>query len=775
VGIGFLAAGWLAWQAVQGTLEPVKSKDTTISGIRGFPASVTLPAAQTRKVVESPSLKADFAFNAIAPHWKEKGVGEANRLIEVRVSNDGENWTEWMDIEAVGPTRDDDPHPDRTFAETPILVDGRFFQTRVTLARDTASAASPEVSDLKINYIDSRQSQIQKLAAAISNALGGKAYAAAQGPRIVSRAEWGSPDPYGKKYRGTDKYWQPSYKATGQIFLHHTVTPNRQSDPAAAVRAIWDYHANTRDWGDIGYNYLIDGNGTVYEGRAGGDGVRGGHTLGYNRGSLGVAVLGCFQSTSSTCRQLNGGAVSPPSDKVIDSLIRFLSWKTTNFEINAYAKHDFCDTGGDNCLRLWTIAAHRDAAGTSCNGDLFYEKMGLIRQRTDARNDSGWPYSAKQLDYAAADLRGSRTDEVTLRFKNTGTLTWSNSTRPLWLTTSNPDGRWSSFRGDDWISDNVAAVLNEAAVPPGGTGSFTFSLKRPPGAYGWYFEHFRLVGAGDSRLASFYALPVNVLCSIGQLTNPRANGILIRSPVNGGIYLLEEGERRHVPSALAAATNHLDLDRAIGVTAGEIDSIPAGPAIKPGEGALLKKPDSAGIYVLDDTGTGYVRRWVSSRAAMETFGLKYDQVHTVSSATLDSYAAGAPLTPASPAPDGRLIKGPTAAVYLVESGQRRWISSLSVLRSYGYSSREIGLVDQSKVDQLPSGSPFNRFRPGTLVKADNSPKLYATDFVDGTWYKRWISSPEVLTASGFWRESLYEVPSAGLSGYADSTAITCHQ
>ena len=77
------------------------------------------------------------------------------------------------------------------------------------------------------------------------------------------------------------------------MIIHHTDSPNEQ-DPLTAIRAIYYYHAVTQEWGDIGYNFLIDRNGTIYEGRYGGANVVGGHALQYNYGSVGIGLIGDF-------------------------------------------------------------------------------------------------------------------------------------------------------------------------------------------------------------------------------------------------------------------------------------------------------------------------------------------------------------------------------------------------------------------------------------------------------------------------------------------------
>ncbi|GAA3060420.1 hypothetical protein GCM10020000_49330 [Streptomyces olivoverticillatus] len=81
-------------------------------------------------------------------------------------------------------------------------------------------------------------------------------------------------------------------------FVHHTASGNGYScaQSASVIRGIYRYHVVSSGWRDIGYNFLIDKCGTVYEGRAGGVAkpVRGAHTLGFNTNSMGIAVLGSF-------------------------------------------------------------------------------------------------------------------------------------------------------------------------------------------------------------------------------------------------------------------------------------------------------------------------------------------------------------------------------------------------------------------------------------------------------------------------------------------------
>jgi hypothetical protein len=91
----------------------------------------------------------------------------------------------------------------------------------------------------------------------------------------------------------------------------------------AAVRATYYYHAITQNWGDIGYNALVDAMGNIYEGRYGTHGssptrtnptadqimtldVEAGHTSGYNNGNFGVSAMGDFTSFNPPVEQIAG-------------------------------------------------------------------------------------------------------------------------------------------------------------------------------------------------------------------------------------------------------------------------------------------------------------------------------------------------------------------------------------------------------------------------------------------------------------------------------------
>lgn len=118
--------------------------------------------------------------------------------------------------------------------------------------------------------------------------------------------------------------WQP----VERIVVHYTATPNNDSYSAIArLQNIYRFHAVTNNWGDIGYNYLIDQQGRIYEGRFGGNGVRGAHAYNskqknnYNYGSVGISLIGTYDTSD----------ISPP---MYDSLARLIGWLSAVNSLN---------------------------------------------------------------------------------------------------------------------------------------------------------------------------------------------------------------------------------------------------------------------------------------------------------------------------------------------------------------------------------------------------------------------------------------------------------
>jgi hypothetical protein len=490
----------------------IKSANLLIKDYKGAKVFALRQGQQHTKYV-SQTYRTNFQFDAIVPHWQESNADDQNRTVSIRVSEDSRHWSSWTPIEVMAPQQDapyDTRYGGQIFPEAPIITIGSYFQYKVDLTR--TNSQSPTIRNLTVSYIDSRTPPIQKMLSGIASWFRPtKVAAESSTPNVISRAQWGSPNPTGSANRGTDAYWAPTYQPVTQVFIHHTVDSDYESliDGPSVVRAIYQYQAITLGWGDIGYNYLVDEAGNVYEGRAGGDNVTGGHVYNYNHGSMGIALIGCFQTNNASCNSLTNNNVTPPSGAMTNSLTDLLAWKTTQYGIDPEAQHSFCQQDGTGCLSLYTIAGHRDAYPTACPGDLTYNELQSIRDTTASKKAANYYYAAEQLNYPTVNLGDNNQLSVTLQFKNVGTITWRNSgLNPINLGTANPSDHASVFQGSGWLSSDRPATLNEASVPPGSVGSFTFTIANPSGYTGDWYEYFRLVAEGNTDFGDYFGLHI---------------------------------------------------------------------------------------------------------------------------------------------------------------------------------------------------------------------------------------------------------------------------
>jgi N-acetylmuramoyl-L-alanine amidase len=187
-------------------------------------------------------------------------------------------------------------------------------------------------------------------------------------PTIITRAEWGANEAIRRA---------PPRYADGVHFaiVHHTAGSNSYtaSQSAAIVRAIELYHVQGNGWNDIGYNFLVDKYGQIFEGRYGGmtRPVIGAHAMGFNVGSVGVALLGDYSAATVT-----------PAAKT--ALISLLAWRLDFAHVDPASRVVRVSSGNPRypsgtAVTLWAISGHRDTYPTSCPGTSLYAQLPAIR------------------------------------------------------------------------------------------------------------------------------------------------------------------------------------------------------------------------------------------------------------------------------------------------------------------------------------------------------------------------------------------------------------
>ncbi|WP_339156021.1 peptidoglycan recognition protein [Actinomadura luteofluorescens] len=235
-------------------------------------------------------------------------------------------------------------------------------------------------------------------------------------PAIVARAGWGADESLVKEAPEYDT----SVKAA---FVHHTDTGNGYSctESPSVIRSVFLYHVQSQGWNDIGYNFLVDKCGTIFEGRAGGADrpVHGAHTYGFNTDTTGIAVLGTY--TAANDPTTPGVA---PTKAALDGTAKIAAWKLGLTGVDPTAKTTLTSAAPDGTggkypygqkVEFNTISGHRDGFATACPGAQLYSALPTVRT------------AAKQITVPAlsATVTGATAAGGRYYTKSTATLNWT--------------------------------------------------------------------------------------------------------------------------------------------------------------------------------------------------------------------------------------------------------------------------------------------------------------------------------------------------------------
>jgi len=255
-------------------------------------------------------------------------------------------------------------------------------------------------------------------------------------PPLVSRSGWNADE--------TIRRSQPSFApAIRFAVVHHTAGANKytRAESAAIVRGIELYHVKGNGWNDIGYNFLVDRFGQVFEGRYGGieRNVVGAHAEGFNTGSVGIALIG----------EYTGADATPEAQAALEKLI---AWRLDVAHVDPLSTLSAISGGNARFAAglptfMRAVSGHRDTGFTACPGDALYRQLDTIAANA-AR--IGLPKV-----YGPA-LTGSLGGPVRFRARLSGTLPWVVTVAdPLGSPVATGSGTGS---GVDWTWDASLAV-----------------------------------------------------------------------------------------------------------------------------------------------------------------------------------------------------------------------------------------------------------------------------------------------------------------------------
>lgn len=430
------------------------------------------------KTFVSSEIVPKIEFNAIAALWRENLPEGSQVKLEIRVLDNRNNWSSWNEVKRSEDGKGEKQEGGETFSELLFFKKGLKIQYKFILSSSN-SKETPEVTQIKFVFIDSTSGPriVKKTLPGFILQLFKVNFTKAEDsrPRIILREEWGADESL--------MHWSPEYYQVKTAIIHHTAGKDGGHDPAIVLRGIYYYHAVTLGWGDIGYNYLVDKYGNIYQGRKGGDGVEGGHAWGFNKGSIGIALIGTYEEKDV-------------SKKAIKSLSRLLAYKLYDFGLSA---RDFNFLSGK---KIKNISGHKDVNQTLCPGKKLYGELNQIRNLAfkEQKNLGPFVFQGEVITSFREQtifLEPGQTKKLKIKIKNKGNITWHNFTfDSLRLGTSNPRDRKSLFRSSKWFNENRAAVMNEFNVEPGEVATFDLLITAPK-TFGVFEEYFAAVV--DSR------------------------------------------------------------------------------------------------------------------------------------------------------------------------------------------------------------------------------------------------------------------------------------
>lgn len=339
------------------------------------PAGLALAATGGEGVYLSPVLRAPLTFNAVVPQWLVELPAAGSMEIQLRTGSADGRWSDWFEVHESPDWNvpEDEDVVGQMITVPAADVTHTQIQYAVSFSRWEAGA-TPLLRQLRLTFIDStrgptaaelvaRQQELDSRQPAPQSA--DSPYAK---PPVVSRQVWCTHE--------ACNYNPTNYYPVSHLILHHTVSSNSSSDWAATVRAIWQFHTFTRGWGDIGYNYLVDMNGVLYEGRLGGDDVVGTHATGGNRGSMALALIGTFTLPS---HPLPG--IIPP-EPMLNAAAELFAWKAAHKNIDVYSAGHVPDLSWG----LPNMMGHRDVYGTTeCPGEQAHLLLPWLRDQIAQR------------------------------------------------------------------------------------------------------------------------------------------------------------------------------------------------------------------------------------------------------------------------------------------------------------------------------------------------------------------------------------------------------
>jgi hypothetical protein len=441
---------------------------------------------------------------------------------------------------------------------------------------------------------------------------------------VIDRASWvarkadGSRKNWAKNAYVYDN-WPLKYQDPNKIIVHHDgnasgLVPKSETEAKTWLKNIHYYHAVSLGWGDIGYNYVIDPWGNIYHGRLGDNGVIGGHALGRNSGSIGVLVLGNYQSNR-------------PSTKALNALAEFSGYRSYQNGIDTSTR-----IYGHKDMKYFSKNLNRWVNATACPGSYLYSKLGSVRNSAGVYKQAyggNWP------------------DGSLLSPTDSGTIFVTENGRRLAILSNDVFDQWGYKKSKiKQLSSEVIKEINygglrvykqNTLIKAEGKGTIwvidegkrkyisSYSILQ---AKGWEDKNIRIIRLKklkkipyggkyklDSDQSSIDKTEIDDNSSSSKAYN---NGELIRRSSGGTVYRIKANEnvKRPILSPDVFRAYRYNWNNIKEVKDSIVDNIPTGEMIVYKNGTLLTTKTSSTVWVIDRP----YRKYIPNSTILKDYG-----------------------------------------------------------------------------------------------------------------------------------------------------------
>ncbi len=532
-------------------------------------------------------------------------------------------------------------------------------------------------------------------------------------PEIIPRSEWlDRPDLINlMKWFPEEGEIPPDYQPVERIVIHHSVTPAERLvkySPKIIIQNIFRYHAVTKGWGDIGYNYIIDQKGNIYQGRYGGNGARGAHVYdkktknNYNLGTIGIGILGNYEEREF-----------PQAAK--NSLEKLMGWLAA---INNFNPGQLSKT-----TKVWNsetesfsssfqgpvILGHKDLGNTKCPGKNLYKLLPQIRNSSQTLANS---YKKYGYQISGSNKVYFLTNGIKKEYKNFQALQKENKTVAKLVKISEeqlnlfskkylkyPSGSLVQGKGDlsvFYIEDGQKRLLDVSSSQFEKLG----------------FNWEEIIPLEKEEL-NFY--PDSLEIKYGP------DGKLFRD-LDGKVYLIDQGKKHWITS--------LSLFKVLGFRWSkvkdeeELKHYLLGSIATYPEGTLIKAKDDPSVYLLGSvavqTKVIIRKKKILSEKLFDLLKFSWRKVIETTKEELNLYPEGEPVS----YPELTLLKKEKEeTVYLLKDGKLRPFSSEQLFKKLGYQWKNIIEIAVPEFSEYEIGESM-KYPEGTLVSQKGDNKIY---------------------------------------------------